>query len=67
MSPGYGYACIVIALLAALHPLGVIAASVFVAGVLVGAGIGGLPSIEETTLLLRDKGPRKISPFFIPG
>ena len=36
-------------------------------GVLVGAGIGGLPSIEETTLLLRDKGPRKISPFFIPG
>jgi 3-oxoacyl-[acyl-carrier-protein] synthase II len=36
-------------------------------GVLVGAGIGGLPSIEETSLLLRDKGPRKISPFFIPG
>ncbi len=36
-------------------------------GVLVGAGIGGLPSIEETTLLLRDRGPRKISPFFIPG
>ena len=37
MSPGYGYAGIVIAMLAALHPLGVIAASVFVAGVLVGA------------------------------
>ncbi len=36
-------------------------------GVLVGAGIGGLPSIEETSILLRDKGPRKISPFFIPG
>jgi 3-oxoacyl-[acyl-carrier-protein] synthase II len=36
-------------------------------GVLVGAGIGGLPSIEETTLLLHGKGPRKISPFFIPG
>ena len=39
----------------------------FRTGVLVGAGIGGLPSIEETSLLLRDKGPRKISPFFIPG
>ena len=37
MSPGHGYAGIVIAMLAALHPLGVIAASVFVAGVLVGA------------------------------
>ena len=37
MSPGYGYAGILIAMLAALHPLGVIAASVFVAGVLVGA------------------------------
>ena len=39
----------------------------FRTGVLVGAGIGGLPSIEETSLLLRGKGPRKISPFFIPG
>ena len=39
----------------------------FRTGVLVGAGIGGLPSIEETSLLLRYKGPRKISPFFIPG
>lgn len=37
MSPGYGYSGIVIAMLAALHPLGVIAASIFVAGVLVGA------------------------------
>ena len=37
MSPGYGYSGIVIAMLAALHPLGVMAASVFVAGVLVGA------------------------------
>ena len=37
MSPGYGYTGIVIAMLAALHPLGVVAASVFVAGVLVGA------------------------------
>jgi general nucleoside transport system permease protein len=37
MSPGYGYSGIVIAMLAALHPLGVVAASVFVAGMLVGA------------------------------
>ena len=37
MSPGYGYSGIVIAMLAALNPLGVVAASVFVAGILVGA------------------------------
>lgn len=37
MSPGYGYTGIVIAMLAGLHPLGVIAAGMFVAGVLVGA------------------------------
>ena len=37
MSPGYGYSGIVIAMLAALHPLGVVATSIFVAGVLVGA------------------------------
>lgn len=37
MSPGYGYSGIVIAMLAALHPLGVVAAAIFVAGVLVGA------------------------------
>ena len=37
MSPGYGYTGIVIAMLAGLHPLGVVAASVLVAGVLVGA------------------------------
>jgi simple sugar transport system permease protein len=37
MSPGYGYSGIVIAMLAGLHPLGVLAAAVFIAGVLVGA------------------------------
>jgi len=37
MSPGYGYTGIVIAMLAGLHPLGVVAAGIFVAGVLVGA------------------------------
>jgi 3-oxoacyl-[acyl-carrier-protein] synthase II len=36
-------------------------------GVLVGSGIGGLSGIAETSLLLRDKGPRRVSPFFIPG
>jgi general nucleoside transport system permease protein len=37
MSPGYGYSGIVVAMLAGLHPLGVIGASIFVAGMLVGA------------------------------
>jgi simple sugar transport system permease protein len=37
MSPGYGFSGIVIAMLAGLNPLGVVAAAVFVAGVLVGA------------------------------
>jgi 3-oxoacyl-[acyl-carrier-protein] synthase II len=36
-------------------------------GVLVGSGIGGLSGIADTSLLLRDKGPRRVSPFFIPG
>src|SRR6056297_978494 len=36
-------------------------------GVMMGAGIGGLRSIEETTLIIRDKGVRRVSPFFIPG
>ncbi|MDA0939162.1 MAG: beta-ketoacyl-ACP synthase II [Proteobacteria bacterium] len=36
-------------------------------GVLIGSGIGGLHSIEKNVLLLQEKGPRKISPFFIPG
>ncbi|MEM8986265.1 MAG: beta-ketoacyl-ACP synthase II [Pseudomonadota bacterium] len=37
------------------------------AGVLIGSGIGGLPGIEQSAVLLAEKGPRKISPFFIPG
>jgi 3-oxoacyl-[acyl-carrier-protein] synthase II len=36
-------------------------------GVLIGSGIGGLQGIEEAALTLRDRGPRRISPFFIPG
>ena len=36
-------------------------------GVLIGSGIGGLQGIEKTSLLLAEKGPRRVSPFFIPG
>lgn len=36
-------------------------------GVLIGSGIGGLDNIAQTALLLRDRGPRRVSPFFIPG
>ena len=36
-------------------------------GVLIGSGIGGLPGIEEGSILVHEKGPRKLSPFFIPG
>ncbi len=36
-------------------------------GVLVGSGIGGLERIEETSILIENKGPRRVSPFFIPG
>jgi 3-oxoacyl-[acyl-carrier-protein] synthase II len=36
-------------------------------GVLIGAGIGGLNGIAETSILLKEKGPRRVSPFFIPG
>jgi 3-oxoacyl-[acyl-carrier-protein] synthase II len=36
-------------------------------GVMIGSGIGGLSSIAETAVLLKEKGPRRVSPFFIPG
>jgi len=36
-------------------------------GLAVGAGIGGIATIESTMLLYRDKGPRRVSPFYIPG
>ena len=36
-------------------------------GVMIGSGIGGLSSIAETAVLLKERGPRRISPFFIPG
>jgi 3-oxoacyl-[acyl-carrier-protein] synthase II len=36
-------------------------------GVMIGSGIGGLTGIAETSILLKERGPRKVSPFFIPG
>jgi 3-oxoacyl-[acyl-carrier-protein] synthase II len=36
-------------------------------GVLIGSGIGGLTGIAETSLVLKERGPRRVSPFFIPG
>lgn len=36
-------------------------------GFALGAGIGGIASIEENMLIYRDKGPRRVSPFYIPG
>jgi 3-oxoacyl-[acyl-carrier-protein] synthase II len=39
----------------------------FRTGVLIGSGIGGLKSIAETAIMIKEKGPRRVSPFFIPG
>ena len=36
-------------------------------GVMIGSGIGGLTSIAETAVLIKERGPRRVSPFFIPG
>jgi 3-oxoacyl-[acyl-carrier-protein] synthase II len=36
-------------------------------GVLIGSGIGGLENIQDTSILMQEKGPRRISPFFIPS
>ncbi|WP_375266425.1 beta-ketoacyl-ACP synthase II [Planktotalea sp.] len=36
-------------------------------GVMIGSGIGGLNSIAETAILIHERGPRRVSPFFIPG
>src|SRR4030081_1302496 len=36
-------------------------------GVMIGSGIGGLTGIAEASILLKERGPRKVSPFFIPG
>jgi len=39
----------------------------FRTGVLIGSGIGGLGTIADTALLIKEKGARRVSPFFIPG
>jgi 3-oxoacyl-[acyl-carrier-protein] synthase II len=36
-------------------------------GVLIGSGIGGLEGIADTAIILKERGPRRVSPFFIPG
>jgi len=36
-------------------------------GVMIGSGIGGVGGIAETALVLKERGPRRVSPFFIPG
>ncbi|HEX3885240.1 MAG TPA: beta-ketoacyl-ACP synthase II [Stellaceae bacterium] len=36
-------------------------------GVMIGSGIGGLPAINDTALTLAERGPRRVSPFFIPS
>jgi len=36
-------------------------------GVMIGSGIGGLSSIAETAVMMKEKGPKRVSPFFIPG
>ena len=36
-------------------------------GVMIGSGIGGLNSIAETAVLIKERGPKRVSPFFIPG
>ncbi|KGJ03968.1 beta-ketoacyl-[acyl-carrier-protein] synthase II (plasmid) [Paracoccus versutus] len=36
-------------------------------GVMIGSGIGGLSSIADTAVLIKERGPKRVSPFFIPG
>jgi 3-oxoacyl-[acyl-carrier-protein] synthase II len=36
-------------------------------GVMIGSGIGGLPGIDEASATLRERGPRRVSPFFLPS
>ena len=36
-------------------------------GVMIGSGIGGLPTIAEGAVTMEQRGPRRVSPFFIPG
>jgi 3-oxoacyl-[acyl-carrier-protein] synthase II len=39
----------------------------FATGTMIGSGIGGIEGIAETAITLKERGPRRVSPFFIPG
>ncbi|MDQ8729878.1 beta-ketoacyl-ACP synthase II [Bradyrhizobium sp. LHD-71] len=39
----------------------------YVTGTMIGSGIGGIEGIADTAITLKDRGPRRVSPFFIPG
>src|SRR5262249_39668984 len=39
----------------------------YTTGVMIGAGIGGVEGIADTAITLHERGPRRVSPFFIPG
>src|SRR5262245_29961966 len=47
------------------HPT--VAEDQFTTGTMIGSGIGGIEGIAETALTLKERGPRRVSPFFIPG
>jgi 3-oxoacyl-[acyl-carrier-protein] synthase II len=49
------------------HPKTMSADDQYNTGVMIGAGIGGVEGIAETALTLKERGPRRVSPFFIPG
>src|ERR1700750_3469140 len=49
------------------HPKTLTADDQYNTGVLIGAGIGGVEGIAETAITLKERGPRRVSPFFLPG
>src|SRR4051812_45223538 len=49
------------------HPKTMSADDQYNTGVMIGAGIGGVEGIAETAITLKERGPRRVTPFFIPG
>src|SRR3954467_179520 len=49
------------------HPKTLTADDQYNTGVMIGAGIGGVEGIADTAITLKERGPRRVSPFFIPG
>jgi 3-oxoacyl-[acyl-carrier-protein] synthase II len=49
------------------HPKALTADDQYNTGVMIGAGIGGVEGIADTAITLKERGPRRVSPFFIPG